>query len=150
MSFSVDIRSIEELAEDQDDPLRKLVIDAYKNRPLSGQRTETFFQFSYEALPPERTRNVLGDIGDREAIGLLVDELPKTDPDDPFRPEFFSVTQLARGLAERYPEVESRSLEDVYRGYESGQFNDEQVFASVLMDFARNPLSGYPVVVFGW
>jgi hypothetical protein len=149
MSFSIDVRGIDELIDGDDDPLRDIVMTAYGHRPLPGSRSrQTFYQFSYQALPPEIIKRVIGEIGDE--IGLFIDKLPEPDPDDAFAPTFFSVTQLARELTNRYPEVASRTLEDVYRGYDSGEFNDEQVFASVLIDFAREPLPGYPVVVFLW
>jgi hypothetical protein len=151
MSFSVDVRGIDELIDGDDDPLREIVIGVYGHRPLSGSRSrETFYQFSYQALPPDAINRVIGGIGNEEAIGLFVDKPPDLDAEDPFAPIFFSVMQLAGELAKRYPEVANRALEDVYRGYESNEFNDEQVFASVLMDLAKDPLSGYPVLVFSW
>src|SRR5262245_42574492 len=147
MSFSVDMRSVDELTDDPEDPMREQIVDAYGNRPLTGTRQpETSYEFSYETLPPEAIRRVIGD--NDEAIGLLIDHVPETDPDDPFAPKFFSVTKLARDLKAKYPEIAVQSLQDAYKEYESHRLNDEQVLAAVLIDFARDPLPGYPVVVF--
>jgi hypothetical protein len=112
MSFSIDVRGIDELIDGDDDPLRDIVMTAYGHRPLPGSRSrQTFYQFSYQALPPEIIKRVIGEIGDE--IGLFIDKLPEPDPDDAFAPTFFSVTQLARELTNRYPEVASRTLKDV-------------------------------------
>jgi hypothetical protein len=150
MGFSVSIRDVEELYEDADDPDVALIRGAYGNCPLSGSRKgQRFFQFSYQALPPERIDRVIGEL-DGDVIGLLVESIPEINASDPFAPLLFSIPRLARELATRYPEVAMLSLDDVYSGYDSDQYDDEQVFASVLMDFARDPPSGFPVVVFLW
>lgn len=151
MSFSIDIRDVEELTDDPDDPVRDEVVRAYGGRPLTGARNgETFFQFSYDGLPPEAIARVIGDLGDGEPIGLLVEDLPPTDPKDPLAPVYFSVPKLGRQLQVRYSGVATISLDDAYRMWESRQIDDEQMFAAVLMDLGRNPIPGFPVVVFGW
>jgi hypothetical protein len=151
MSFSVDIRSVDDLIEDQDDPIRDVVLRAYGNRPLTAERKgERFFQFSYDAVPPEAVQRVIGDLAVDEPIGLLVEDIPDSDESDPFAPNLFSVRKLARRLTQQYPDVALRNLDEAYQGYERGEYNRDQILAAVLMDFARRPLPGFPVVVFGW
>lgn len=151
MSMSVDIRAVDELFEDEDDLLRAFVVNAYGGQPIEGSEgRETLFPFSYQALPPDKINNVLGDLANGDPIGLLVQELPFVDPDDVFGADFFSLPKSTRALEARYPEIANRSLDEVYEGYESGKFDDEQVLVAVLIDFVRHPLPGFPVVVFRW
>ncbi|QDT36530.1 hypothetical protein [Stratiformator vulcanicus] len=151
MSFSVDMRGVDDVVAGTDDPLRDQIIAAYKHEPLQGcADRETFFQFSYQALSPQKLESVVGELSEGDSIGLLVEEFPDSDPDDPFGDQFFSLRKLARSLRARYPEIAGRTLDKVYREYGEGKIDDERVLAAVLLDLDRNPLPGYPVVVFRW